>query len=73
MERGARRGVGGWVARGLRLSVMLAVAVCRVGPSMADDRPSVLQKIAATKRITIGFRTGYPPYSDMLDGNLRVT
>ncbi len=72
MERGAMRGVRGRLARGLRLSLMLAmamtVAVGRVGPSMADDRPSALQKIAATKRITIGYRTGYPPYSDMLDG-----
>lgn len=35
---------------------------------MADDGSSVLRKIAAAKRITIGFQAGYPPYSDVLDG-----
>lgn len=38
------------------------------GPSTADEGSSVLRRIAATKRITVGFRAGYPQYSDMLDG-----
>lgn len=58
--------------RGLRspMTVILAMlaAVCWAGPAAADDGPSVLQKIAATRRITIGFQAGYPPYSDVLNG-----
>ncbi len=37
-------------------------------PVEGGDGPSTLQKIAAAQRITIGYRAGYPPYSDMQDG-----
>lgn len=46
----------------------VAAATCWAGESTADERPSVLRKIAAAKRITIGYRAGYPPYSDLVDG-----
>ncbi|OAS24901.1 hypothetical protein A5481_12480 [Methylobacterium platani] len=46
----------------------VVAATCWAGPSTAGDGPSALQTIAAAKRITIGFRAGYPPYSDLLDG-----
>lgn len=62
------RGLRSVMAMILPTILALAAATCWAGPSMADDRPSVLQKIAATKRITIGYRAGYPPYSDLIDG-----
>lgn len=66
-----RHGRGG-LPRRLR-SVMATIpamvaAACWAGPSAADPGRSVLQKIAAAKRITIGYRAGYPPYSDAPDG-----
>lgn len=67
MRHGRGRGPRGrWSAMAMILA-MLAATVW-AGPAMADDGPSMLQKIAATKRITIGFQAGYPPYSDVLDG-----
>ncbi|TNC12896.1 amino acid ABC transporter substrate-binding protein [Methylobacterium terricola] len=72
MENQAMRRGRGRLLRGLRsLMAMIPATVaasCWAGPSMAQTGPSVLQKIAAAKRITIGYRAGYPPYSDVMDG-----